>query len=348
MTFHFFTKGDENVASSRYRAYLLAKELKKAGHWADVFALDSKWKNENSFFDNLKFFFKYLKLFYSFDKNDVIFLQRTVYNKYFLLAVLCGRLHLKKFIFDIDDAVFEHSFFKTWVLTKVSKIVLCGSHFVLNWAKKYKKNSFYFPNSLPTEIYFSNAKKYEIKNNPLIIGWIGSCPAHNDNLKLLKPIFENLISNGIKFKFRLIGAMGDRIVRDIFNNIKGLNVEIINSLDWTDPQNAAKEINKFDIGLMPLVKNDWNRAKYFKTLEYMACGVTPIVSDFGENTFIVKNGEDGFTANDEKEWVDKIKLLLKNNDLRKMMGGNAKLKIKDNFDVKKTVFTLINLILQKL
>ena len=29
MNFHFFTKGDENVASSRYRAYLLAKELKK-------------------------------------------------------------------------------------------------------------------------------------------------------------------------------------------------------------------------------------------------------------------------------------------------------------------------------
>ena len=87
MNFHFFTKGDENVASSRYRAYLLAKELKKIGHQADVFALDFRWKNKSGLLINTKLFFKYLKLFYSFDKNDVIFLQRTVYNKYFIYII---------------------------------------------------------------------------------------------------------------------------------------------------------------------------------------------------------------------------------------------------------------------
>ena len=286
MTFHFFTKGDETVASSRCRAYLLAKELRNVGHHADVFALDFGWRGKNGFLGNLKLFYKYLKLFYSFNSSDIIFLQRTVYNKYFILAVLCGRLRLKNFIFDIDDAVFEHSFLKTWVLAKISKIVLCGGHFVLNWAKKYNANSFYFPNSLPAEIYFSNKKNNETKNNPPVIGWIGSCPAHNDNLKLLKPIFENLISDGTEFKFRLIGAMGDKIIHDIFNNIKGLNVEIIDSLDWADPQNAAREIQKFDIGLMPLVKNDWNRAKYFKTLEYMAFRRPPTRPRVGVKTLI--------------------------------------------------------------
>lgn len=344
MNFHFFTKGDENVASSRCRAYLLAKELKKAGHCADVFALDSKWKNKSSFFDNLKLFFHYLKLFYSFDKNDVIFLQRTVYNKYFLLAVLCGRFRLKKFIFDIDDAVFEHSFFKTWVLTKVSKIVLCGSHFVLDWVKKYNASSFYFPNSLPTEIYFSSAKKNETKNNPLIVGWIGSCPDHNDNLKLLKPIFESLILDGISFKFRLIGARGDKFIYDFFKNIKGLNVEIIDNLDWTDPQNAAKEIRKFDIGLMPLVKNNWNCAKYFKTLEYMACGVPPIVSDFGENTFIVKDGENGFIVGDKKDWVEKIKIILKDDKTKEIVGESARRHVAEYFSVEKRAMQLVNII----
>ena len=79
----------------------------------------------------------------------------------------------------------------------------------------------------------------------------------------------------------------------------------------------------------------------------MACGVVPVVSGFGEN-FIVKNGEDGFTANNEKEWADKIKSLLKDKVLREMMGERAKLKIKDNFDVKKTVFILINYVLSRL
>lgn len=348
MTFHFFTKGDESIASSRYRAYLLAKELKNEGHQADVFALDFKWKNKNNFLGNLKEFFKYLKLFYSFGKDDIIFLQRTVYNKYFLLAVLCGRLRLRKLIFDIDDAVFEHSFVKTWILTKISKIVLCGSHFVLDWAKKYNKNSFYFPNSLPMEKYLPNGKDYNIKNNPPIIGWIGSCPDHNENLKLLKPVFERLISDGVSFKFRLIGARGDKFIYDFFNGIKGLNVEIIDNLDWTDPQNAAKEIRKFDVGLMPLVKNDWNRAKHFKTLEYMACGVPPIVSNFGENIFFTKDDENGFIAGSEKEWADKIKMLIKNEILREKIGKTAQFYIKNNFNIKESVIVLKNLILSKM
>lgn len=344
MNFHFFTKGDENVASSRYRAYLLAKELKKIGHQADVFALDFRWKNKSGLLINTKLFFKYLKLFYSFDKNDVIFLQRTVYNKYFILAVLCGRFRLKNFVFDIDDAVFEHSFLKTWILAKISKTVFCGSHFVLDWAKKHNKKSFYFSNGLPLEIYFSNTKDYNIKNNPPIIGWIGSCPDHNDNLKLLKPIFERLILDGMLFKFRLIGARGDKFVYDFFKNIKGLDVEIIDNLDWKNPKNTAMEIQKFDIGLMPLAKNEWNRAKYFKTLEYMACGVVPIVSGFGENTFIVKDGENGFVANSEKEWADKIKMILSDNKTRKTVGEFARRHIAEHFSIKKRAEQLVDII----
>jgi len=344
MVFHFFTKGDETVASSRYRAYLLAKELRNIGHRADVFALDFNWKNKNEFLGNLRLFYKYLKLFYSFNKSDIIFLQRTVYNKYFILAVLCGRLRLKNFIFDIDDAVFEHSFLKTWLMTKISKTVLCGSHFVLDWAKKYNKNSFYFPNSLPLEAYLPNAKDHNIKNNPPLIGWIGSCPDHNENLKLLKPVFEGLISDGIVFKFRLIGARSDKFVYDFFQNIKRLNVEIIDNLNWKDPQNAAKEIRKFDVGLMPLVENDWNRAKYFKTLEYMACGIPAVVSGFGENAWIVKDGENGFIARDAKDWVDKIKIILSDNKKREAFGRSACRRIAENFSMKKRVDQLIDII----
>lgn len=344
MIFHFFTKGDESVASSRYRAYLLAKELRKIGHGADVFALNFKWKDKSNFFENLKIFFKYLKLFYSFGKGDIIFLQRTVYSKYFLLAVLCGRFRLKKFVFDIDDAVFEHSFLKTWILTKISKTVLCGSHFVLDWAKKYNKNSFYFPNGLPLEKYLSNTKDYNVNNNPPVVGWIGSCPDHNENLKLLKPIFEDLISGGLFFKFRLIGARGDKFIYDFFKNIKGLNVEIVDNLDWTDPQNAAKEIRKFDIGLMPLVKSNWNCAKYFKTLEYMACGVPPIVSDFGENVFIVKDGENGFIVGDKKDWVEKIKIILKDGKTKEIVGESARRHVAEYFSIEKRAMQLISII----
>lgn len=341
-TIYFFSKGNRKIASSRYRAYFLAEELNRLGYKAKVYPLDFDWKKNNSFFDNIKSFFKYLKLLISLEKSDTCFLQRTIYNKYFFLAVIFARIFFKKeFIFDLDDAIFTHSPIKTFIFVKLAKRVTCGGHFVLDWVKKYNAQSFYFPDAIPSHMYLPYTKNYKTKNTPPIIGWIGDGLVHLENFKLLKPVFDNLIKDNIKFKFRLIGARGDKRIYDFFNGISGLQVEFI---DWVDAKDVFREIQKFDIGLMPLRENDLNRAKYAKTIEYMACAVPPIASNFGENNLIIKDRENGFLASTTDEWCEKIKLALSDQKLREKLGRKAQNDIKNKFSIQQVAKQLIKIV----
>ncbi|MDP2586441.1 MAG: hypothetical protein Q8P32_01590, partial [Candidatus Komeilibacteria bacterium] len=118
MTIYFFTKGGENVPSSRRRVFYLTEYLKKH------FGLDSvinvpvhrAWWNFsvtrwNEFWQN---FFLLLKI----KKTDVLYLHRPIYQADFILLVLFFRLLAdKKYIFDFDDPIFLHSPVKTWLLT---------------------------------------------------------------------------------------------------------------------------------------------------------------------------------------------------------------------------------------
>ena len=343
MTIHFFTKGDKGVASSRYRGYYLAEGLIAAGEHADVHPISADFLSTNTYPENLRLFYKYFKLLISYrEKDEVIFLQRTVYNKYFLLAVLLARLiWQRKYIFDIDDAVFEHSFVKTWLLVKLASAVTCGSTFIFEWVKKRNKNAFYFLNSIPPDIY---APRHAHGSDIPVIGWIGDGPAHFENLKLLPSIFNQLIRDGLHFKFRLVGALGDKQIYDLLASVKGLDYTIVDKLDWSDPRHAAREIGQFDIGIMPMADNHWNKAKYFKTLEYMACGVPALAPDFGENRSIIEDGKSGFLLKNTEGWHEALKALISKKDIRMKMGERALKIIHERFTLDQAVKRLIGII----
>lgn len=344
MKFLFFSKSDKSVASSRYRAYYLAEGLNRAGHTAETHSIGTDFKSSNTFLENIRYFFKYLRLIVSREnKNSIIFLQRTIYNKYFLAVVLTERIFFgKKFIFDIDDATFEHSFLKTFLLTKFASVVTCGGRFVLDWSRKHNNNSVYFLNSIPPDIY-APAPDLNTRSGLPTIGWIGDGPAHIENLKLLTPIFKRLLADKIEFKFKLVGALGDKRIYALFGSIPNLNFKIIDTLDWANPVNAAGEIAQFNIGVMPLVENRWNTAKYFKTLEYMACGIPPVAANFGENKYIIEDGKNGFLAGSENEWYEKLKLLVLDRSLRLKMGEEAGRTIRDKFTLEKIVSKLVKI-----
>jgi glycosyltransferase involved in cell wall biosynthesis len=58
------------------------------------------------------------------------------------------------------------------------------------------------------------------------------------------------------------------------------------------------------------------------TLEAMACGLTPIVTDVGDNRKWIKDGKNGFVVptKDPKSLAEKIIYLLENEDIRKEFG----------------------------
>jgi glycosyltransferase involved in cell wall biosynthesis len=355
MIIHFFTKGFKTAGSSRQRAFLVAEELNKRGVNAIVYPPPLILGSKTPWPKKIKLIFKYLKIFTQIKKEDIIYLQRTIYNKYFfVLVVLYKFIFKRKIIFDFDDALYLHSspgssirrrsYFKTKTLTQIANAVVVGSHALYEWAKKYNQKVYLIPTSLRFENYQKFTKDYSIPKVKITIGWIGGAVDQYDNLKLLVPIFEKLIVDDMPIKFLLIGALGSKKVYHLFQNIKGLEVEFIDALDWSDPTAVPSHIQKFDIGVMPLVDNEWNKGKCaFKAIEYMACGVATICSSVGENNYLIKDGVNGFLAKDKDEWYNKFKQLILDKNLREKLGKEGQKTIKEKYSYQSNIPKLMEI-----
>lgn len=345
MTIHFFTKGPKTAASSRQRAFLVAEELNRRGIKAIVHQPPLVLCSTTPWPGKIKLIFQYLKIFAQIKKMDTIYLQRTIYNKYFFVLIILYKLIFRrKIIFDFDDAIYSHSFFKTKTLTKLADVVIVGGHSLADWAKQYNKNVHIIPTSVEFENYAKYTKKYNSSLNKIVIGWVGNAVGHYENLKILVPVFEKLIKADIDFKFVLIGALGSQKVYDLFRNIEGLEVEFIDALDWGNPAAVPSHIQKFDIGVMPLVDNEWNRGKCaFKAIEYMACGIATICSAVGENNYLIKDGENGFLADTADEWVDKIKKIYNKSELLIKLGMEAQKTILKDYSFEANISKLMNI-----
>lgn len=91
---------------------------------------------------------------------------------------------------------------------------------------------------------------------------------------------------------------------------------------------------KFDIGLAPLHEDSFSKCKYFnKYIEYTLVGVTGIYSNCEPYTFVVKDGINGFLADNTVEsWFETICRAVENTNLRKSCISEAKKHLREKFN----------------
>ena len=65
----------------------------------------------------------------------------------------------------------------------------------------------------------------------------------------------------------------------------------------------------------------------------MSLGIPTIMSPVGVNSEIITNGENGFLADGTADWVEKISLLIENENLRKVLGEKGKETVQERFSV---------------
>jgi len=97
-----------------------------------------------------------------------------------------------------------------------------------------------------------------------------------------------------------------------FNNNDIFTIGWIGSeyVSWSE-ETEIKEIQKFDVGIMPLLDNGWERGKCgFKLIQYMACGLPVVGSPVGVNAKIIKHGINGYQAKNTNEWIWALQKLL--------------------------------------
>ncbi|MGD0328613.1 MAG: glycosyltransferase family 4 protein [Minisyncoccia bacterium] len=334
MTIHFFTKGDERLGDSRQRAFRIADELNARGitsvvHWPPVmFMSTTPWPKKFLLIAAV------IRSLFSIKKGDIVFLQRTIGNKYFFVIMIAYlKFFRRKMVFDFDDAIYMHDFYKTKTFTHMANAVIVCSQALAAWVRRYNNTIHIVHTSLKFSAYAKFTKNYSVESEPMVIGWVGRATDHCKNLEFLATILEELLKKTtIPFTFKLVGAMQDKKVYALFERISGLQVEFVDNLDWNNPEVVPRVIQTFDIGVMPLVeKGEWNLARSsFKPLEYMACGVAAVCSAVGEITHVIQDGVNGYLANDKVEWVGKLEELLSDRELRARFGRVGQAYVRDN------------------
>lgn len=266
---------------------------------------------------------------------DIVFIQReawmvgsAVFEK---LLARSGA----KIIFDFDDAIWLDPLSeasgnknllwlkdpsKTNIIIKIAHLVIAGNSYLQDYALQFNKNSVIIPTTLDTEQYHP---LHIAKNDPAIcIGWSGS----HTTIAHFTHILPALYKLKEKYKDRIVfKVIGDKNFKEPVLDIQGIT--------WTIERELA-ELAQFDIGIMPLPDEPWTRGKCaFKGLLYMSMGIPAVMSPVGVNTEIIESGVNGMLAGTQEDWVEKLSILIEDEQLRKKLGTAGLKTVEEKFSV---------------
>jgi glycosyltransferase involved in cell wall biosynthesis len=267
----------------------------------------------------IKSFMKRSVLLFSVHKYDFVFMHREAmqFGPPIFEFILCKILK-KKVLYDFDDAIWlkNHSdsnallSFTKWY-SKVNKIcswvteIQCGNQFLANYAKQFNHKINIVPTTIDTIGKHNKIINYD--RDTITIGWTGSHSTMH-YLDFIVPIIKEL-EQVYSINFLVISD------RNPMYKLKSFQF-----CQW-NKETEIDDLAKIDIGIMPLIKNQWAEGKCaFKGLQYMSLGISTVMSPVGMNIQLIENGENGFLADTKQEWIEKLILLIESKELRKKIG----------------------------
>jgi glycosyltransferase involved in cell wall biosynthesis len=309
------TDGNIDQASARIRAIEYIPMFEKAG-FKVCFIPRVSIKPSNIFSRYFLFpvFKRYLwikRMFALYFRTwDLIFIQRS-----FLPESVLKRLkYTTPLIFDFDDAIYHsgigvYNRKKTENMVRYADEVIISTEYLNDFCSLFNKKGTVIPTPVETERITPSNK--QLGEKP-VIGWIGSFST-TVCLQVAEQALQKL-SKEVSFRFMTIGARSDYRISDVDHISKPWSQESENYF-----------ISKMDIGIMPLPDTEFSLAKGgYKLYLYMAGGIPCVASPVGVNRTIIRNGENGFLADTEDEWISILKNLLADPQLRQKLGREGR------------------------
>ena len=337
----YLTKYTRLAGSSRMRSYQYFPYLEKAGMQVTVkpFFDDAYLKDfyagKRNISAVLKSYVKRLGVLFSVFSYDRVVIEKEIFPFLPALAEWMLKLLGIQYIVDYDDAIFHHydqssnPIINKILGNKIAKVmrfsgtVVAGNQYLADYAARSGAKNIEI---IPTVI---DLERYPIKQNtgadPCIVGWIGTKTTFEKHLLPCKDWIKALQIQEPNIRFHIVGITEDMDL--------GKNVQYIR---WTEETEVA-EIMKMDIGLMPLQDSKWEKGKCaYKLIQYAACGIPGVASDVGMNREVTVPGETGILASADEEWIQAIKTLKSNTELRHQMGRNARKKVEERYCIQQT------------
>ena len=234
-------------------------------------------------------------------------------------------------VVDYDDAIYtnyaliSNRLLQRLLGSKIPSVIRHSAHVIVanqtlaDWAHKFNSNISVIPTSV-------DLRKYPFTQTPKptecssYIGWIGS-PITVRYLQLLETPLRILHSRH-NFSLKVIGAPDLRM--------EGISIIHV---PWSE-STEANELRTCVAGVMPLPDLPWERGKSaLKLIQYLAAGIVGVASPVGTNCDVVQDGENGFLATSDKEWVEKLSLVLENPLLRHKLGIAGRRTVESKYSV---------------
>jgi glycosyltransferase involved in cell wall biosynthesis len=296
----FLIQGPE-VAASRYRVLQYLPYLEANRVEAEIIPYPATLGEFYAFFRDLPDY-------------DCLFLQRKRFHGLFLGLL---RKRAKKLVYDFDDAVmYKNSKASSpysatrqrrfAAMVRASDYVIAGNNFLKDQAEKFTGHVTVIPTAIDESRY--PAKEYDLKKEKVTIGWIGDHGSIH-YLEKMRPVFEEL---GKKYPHIEL-----EIICDIFFDCD--NIPVIKRM-WS-AEHEIEYLHELDIGVMPLVQDPWSEGKCgLKILQYFGVGIPAVCTPVGVNKDVVREGFNGYFAGSPEQWIEKLSLLIEDQEKRKVMG----------------------------
>jgi glycosyltransferase involved in cell wall biosynthesis len=246
---------------------------------------------------------------------DAVWLSRQLIIGYPSMELIIK----KPLIYDIDDAVFLTSYLASKQVEYSSNkadIIFAGNDYLADYLSKYNDSVYVIPT--PVDIRLFRPKRdtlltYEC--NTITIGWSGTSSSYKYFLSLEGVLIKILT----KYKNINLVFVSDRFPHEL----KKLS-QFVQFIKWS-AQDDASNIQKFDIGIMPIDDDEWCEGKgAYKMLLYASCGVPVIVSPVGENKRILEHADIGIGPKSVDDWYSAIETLVFDKEARFQLGANGR------------------------
>jgi glycosyltransferase involved in cell wall biosynthesis len=252
----------------------------------------------------------------AFRRADVVFVQREA--MLFgppVIEWLATRFRRRPMLLDLDDATwitYRSPVYgrlatllkwpsKTDRLIRWARVVTCGSPNIAAYAASRGADVVVLPTVADTRVFRPRQGRVESPSHIPVVGWIGTHGTY-PFLERLLPIFERL-SREVRFERAIIGSGTGSDTRR-----------------WT-MEREAEDFRSLDVGVYPIGNDAWSVAKSgFKAAQYMASGVPFVMSPVGVCATMGIPGETHLLAATDDEWLDALRRLITDSELRTRMG----------------------------
>lgn len=217
------------------------------------------------------------------------------------------------------------------VVLRISDMVTVTTDYLKSCYEKYNDNIEVLPNMMDLERW--DKPKKENKSKFLRIGYAGSL-THVEDLKLIEKPLKKIMR---EFPFVQFVCVGDPRFSSMF---KGFNAEFMLGVPfdyWPDKLNGLQ----LDIGIAPLVDNEFNRCKSnIKWQEYSIAKVPGVFSPTVYSktaSHIVFDGNIGMIAENEEQWYLCLRNYIICKNLRKDVANHAYSFVKAEYNLEKSI-----------